>query len=529
MKLDEIARRNALRFPRKTAVRQGDVQRSWAELDLRVDRVANALRGRGLAEGSLVAILLGNCIEYLEIYLGAARAGLVAVPLNYRLTPPEVARILERAHPSLFVFGSSFRENAESILSLLPAVEHVWVVGEPDATTSAEPYEQALDNAADPRFPSTADDRSTFAIFFTSGTTGLPKGAMVSHRNLVANAYNQFVADESRAEDVNLVATPLHHMGAVFMSVTYMMLGCTQVILESFDAGRWLESVERERVSVALLVPTMINSVLNHPGLAHTDLSSLRRLFYGGGPMHPSVLRRALERLRCGFTQGYGLTETLEATFLTASDHVVDGTEQQQRRLASAGREAVGAEVRIVDPDGNDVPAEGVGEVLVRSESVISGYWRMPDETAATIRDGWFHTGDLGYLDEDRYLFIVDRLKDMVVSGGVNIYTKEIEAVLYEHPAVLEAAVIGVPDEQWGEAVAAVVVRRPGATVDAEALVSHCRRSLASYKKPRVVRFVDELPKNASGKILKRRLRTLLAGEGAAADATDPVAGERNR
>ena len=261
-----------------------------------------------------------------------------------------------------------------------------------------------------------------------------------------------------------------------------------------------------------LLIPTMINSILNDPELPQTDLGHLRLVFYGGGPMPPAVLDRAMASLRCDFTQGYGLTETLEATFLTRNDHVRGGSPVQQRRLASAGREAVGAQVRIVDDDDRELPPGEVGEILVRSRSVISGYWKMPDETARAIRGGWFYTGDLGFLDEDRYLFVVDRKKDMVVSGGVNIYTKEIEAVLYEHPAVQEAAVIGMPDEHWGEQVTAIVAVRPGLTVSADELIVHCRTHLTGFKKPRQVFFLDELPKNPSGKILKREIRQMLGG-----------------
>jgi long-chain acyl-CoA synthetase len=228
--------------------------------------------------------------------------------------------------------------------------------------------------------------------------------------------------------------------------------------------------------------------------------------------MPAAVLERASSTLGCAFTQGYGLTETLEATFLVAADHVLDGDELTRRRLSSAGREAVGAEVRVVDDRGRDVAAGEVGEVLVRSRSVIAGYWRQPDETAEAIRDGWFHTGDMGYLDEDRYLFIVDRKKDMVISGGVNIYTKEIEGVLYTHPAVLEAAVLGLPDEHWGEAVTAAVTLRPGATASEDDLIAHCAAELARFKIPKKVYFLSELPKNPSGKILKRDIRRELAG-----------------
>lgn len=504
--LDQIARRNALRFPDKPALIMGERSLTWKQLDRRVDRVATALLARGLRPGEMVAMLLANCPEFVELYFGVARAGLVATPVNYRLTAGELTQILSHAHPSLLIVGAAFAERARELEPLLPELEKRWVIGNA-SLPGAEDYEQVLAQATDAALESPADESDTFAVFFTSGTTGLPKGAMVSHLNLEANAYNQFVADGSLRQDVNLIGTPLYHMGAVFMAVTYMMLGCTQVILEYFDPAAWLDALQKRKASVALLVPTMINAVLNHPTLAEYDLSSLRLIFYGGGPMPPAVLRRALERMRCGFTQGYGLTETLEATFLVTADHVLDGSQQQEKRLASAGREAVSAEVRIVDAAGQNLGPNEVGEILVRSRSVISGYWNMPEETAATIRGGWFHTGDLGYMDEERYLFLVDRLKDMVISGGVNIYTKEIESVLYCHPAILEAAVIGLPDEEWGEIVTAVVVMRPGMTVSAEALIEHCRNELASYKKPRLVLFLDELPKNPSGKILKRDLR----------------------
>ncbi len=504
--LDAIPRHNAARFPDRAAVICRGSRLSWRELDQRVDRVAGALAAVGLKPGDRVALLLSNCSEFIELYFGISRAGMIAVPINYRLTPRETATILGSSRPELLVVGQAYQATALALEELMPTLRRRWVVGGP-----ADSYAETL-ALAPPPIPPAGNEDDPFAIFFTSGTTGLPKGAVVSHRNLEANAFNQCIADASRPSDINLVASPLYHMGAVFMATTYMLLGCTQVILPQFDPPAWFQAVEGEGATVSLLIPTMINSLLNHAELGARDLSRLRLIFYGGGPMPPALLRRALQQLGCGFTQGYGLTETLEATFLTASDHVLDGSETQLRRLASAGREAAGAEVRIVDLAGQDLPANEIGEILVRSHSVISGYWNSPEETAAAIRDGWFYTGDLGYLDEDRYLFLVDRKKDMVVSGGVNIYTKEIEAVLYAHPAVLEAAVIALPDEEWGEVVTAVVVLRPGMTMSAEQVIGHCTEQLASFKKPRVVHFVDELPKNPSGKILKRDLRDLFRG-----------------
>lgn len=509
MTLDEIVSRNALRFPRKPALVSGDRTLTWKDLDGRVNRLARAFTDAGLAPGARVAVLLSNCPEYFEIYFACARAGLIAVPLNYRLTPAEMAQVLRHAEPSLLVAGAEYAEACEALAAHVPGLPRWQVDG------SGE-YEARLAAAhADP-FPTRSREDDPAAIFYTSGTTGLPKGAMVSHVNLEMNGYNQAIADGSRPDDINLVSTPIYHVGAVFMAVTYMMLGCTQVILPRFEPGLWLKAMAASRATVSLLIPTMINAVLNHPEFGRHDLSRLRLIFYGGGPMPPAVLERAMTGFRCGFTQGYGLTETLEATFLVSSDHVPGAEGVVRERLRSAGREAVGAEVRIVDDNGADLPTGEIGEILIRSRSVIRGYWKMPEESAAAIRDGWFHTGDLGYLDEDRYLFVVDRKKDMVVSGGVNIYTKEIEAVLFEHPAVLEAAVFALPDEHWGEVVAAAVVLRHGMAADAEALQAHCKAHLAGFKCPRRFFFIDDLPKNPSGKVLKRELRRALGTEGAA-------------
>jgi acyl-CoA synthetase (AMP-forming)/AMP-acid ligase II len=511
MQLDQIVARNAQRFPHRAALICGDVSRTWSELEHRVDALSRALVGVGLMPGDRLAILLGNRPEYFELYFACARSGILAVPLNYRLTAAELATVLRHAEPAACVTEAVYAESLAAVRGELPSLRQVWLL-ERDYRSFSKGSSRLPADGSPTNVSAPSDDRSAIAIFYTSGTTGLPKGAMVSHRNLIHNGYNQLIADAARADDVVLLATPLYHLGAVFMAITYMMNGCTQVILPQFTPRAWLETAVARAVTASLLVSTMINAILNEPQFDHYDLRKLRLIFYGGGPMPPAVLRRAIERLPCNFTQGYGLTETLEASFLVAADHRLrPGDQRQLARLASAGREAIGAEIRIVDASDRNVPNGEIGEVLIRSESVISSYWRQPEETAHSIRDGWFYTGDLGYLDDERYLFLVDRKKDMVVSGGVNVYTKEIEAVLFTHPAVAEAAVFGMPDEHWGEAVCAAIVLRPGQEVNADALGEHCKAQLAGFKKPRRYFFVAELPKNPSGKVLKRELRQNLA------------------
>jgi long-chain acyl-CoA synthetase len=480
--LGDIPRRNARRFPRKPAFGG----HSWGEVDARVNRLANAL---DVAPGDRVAILAHNDHRYLETYWALAKRGAIAVPLNFRLLEDERAALLAHAEVCGIVVGQEYADTPAPGWRLGFGDEYEAVL----QRSSAEPPAEGP-GAEDP-----------FAIMYTSGTTGLPKGAVVTHGNLESNVYNQAIADKADPGDVNLTVTPLYHMGALFMATTYTALGCSNPILERFEPGEVLAAIERERATTCLLVPTMLNALLNAPSFGDHDLSSLRLVFYGGGPMPLPVLRRAIETIGCSFTQGYGLTETIEATFLTADDHALDGEPARERRLASAGREAVNAEVRVVDDECNDLAAGELGEILIRSPSVIREYWRAPEATAAAIRDGWFHTGDIGRRDEDGYLFVVDRKKDVIISGGENVYPKDVEDVLYAHPAVVEAAVIGIPDEHWGEVVTAVVVTR--APVEAEELLSHCRERLAGYKRPRLVRFVEALPRNPSGKILKRELR----------------------
>lgn len=511
MLFGEIVSRNARRRPDQLGITYKEKHWTWRELDERSNRLANMFLSSGLKKGDRVAILDQNSDTYVEIYFGLSKAGIIAVPINYRLSPSEMTNLITNAEPETMIVGGDYFKLAASLRGHLPSVKRYIGMGATPEAPLPEwmgDYEILLSGYSKDELHVDLHEEDVFSIMYTSGTTGLPKGAMSTHRNYTMNALVVIIADQSSREDKNLVISPLYHAGALFYSTAYMYLGCPQVILKQFDPKVVLETIERERITVCLLIPTMLNFVLNHPDFKKFDTSSLRRIFYGGGPMPLPILERAINSLKnCGFTQGYGLTETLETNLLLAEDHVLGGTPKQQERLKSAGRESATYEVKVMDEHGNPVPQGETGEIWVKGPAVIKGFWRNSEETMRTIENGWFKTGDLGKMDEDRYLYIVDRKKDMIISGGENIYAKEIDDILHRHPAVLEAAAIGVPDKEWGEAVKAIVVLKPGMTATEEEVIQFCKERLASYKKPKSVEFMEGLPKTASGKILKRDLR----------------------
>lgn len=479
---------------------------SFGDLEARVCRLANALLAAGLEKGDRIAVLSRNSIEYFEVYFACARGGFIAQPLNWRLAPIEIARIIDDGEPSLFVSEREFRDARDEVLSALASGASGLRTLEYGAGSDGT-YESLLDSSSDEAPVSDAGDDDPVLILYTGGTTGLSKGALHSHRTLYMGMLNQTVAERIVPTDVYMLTGQMFHI-PVALAMNYMAHGCP-VVLMNFDAREALDIIQRERVSAFLGITTMLNWMMAVDDFESYDLSSLRNIQYGGGPMPATVVKAALDAFPCTLIQGYGQTEGMTMTFLSQEDHARAVAGEHAERLNSCGREGFVTRVRVVDEQGIDVPRDGVtaGEIVVQSEANMLGYWRNPELTAQTLRDGWMWTGDVATWDADGYVFIVDRAKDMIISGGENIYSTQVEAAIHRHPGVLECAVIGVPDDEWGEAVKAVVVMKPGASATEQEIIDTARQHLASYQKPRSVDFVDALPKAPTGKILKRDLR----------------------
>ncbi|HKF38394.1 MAG TPA: long-chain-fatty-acid--CoA ligase, partial [Ktedonobacteraceae bacterium] len=438
-----------------------------------------------------------------------ARMGAVIVPLNIRLARPEIIYILNDSESKLLAVDKAFAPYAVG-RDTFSTVESVVFNGD-ETPAGMINYEDVISKGSHMQesVDQEMDDDDLAGLFYTGGTTGRAKGVMLSHKNVISNAINGFVAIGTTGQDKWLHAAPMFHLADVGAIFGLTMLGATHVFIPMFNPLHVLQAIQNEKVTLTVLVPAMLNAVLNHPEVDNYDLSSLRRLIYGASPMPVEWLRQGLQKWGQIFLQGYGMTETSPLlTVLDPRDHIPDGTPEQVRRRSSCGREILGVEVRVVNAEGEDIHPGEIGEIIARGPNVMQGYWRMPEATAAAIVDGWMHTGDLATVDEENYIYIVDRAKDMIISGGENIYSVEVENALYTHPAVLEVAVIGIPHDMWGEAVHAVVVCKPGMNVTADDLIAHARTQIAGYKIPRSIESSQEaLPKSGAGKILKRDLR----------------------
>ena len=491
----------------------GDRVRSWRESAERVARLAAALLELGVAPGDRVGILALNSDVYHEVLLAVPWADAVVVPANTRWSPAEIAFSLQDSGTAILVVDDTFAPMVPGLRAEAPVLRTVLHAG-PGPTPDGALDVEALIAGHDPVPDVRRGGGALAGIYYTGGTTGRPKGVMLSHANLLTSALGSAASGAFMTPGGRFLhAAPMFHLadGAAWAART--ALGGSHVMLPHFTPAAAAEAIERHRVTDVLLVPTMVQMLVDSPDAAGADLSSVRHLLYGASPISEAVLERAAARLpEAEFTQAYGMTELSPvATLLNAADHRV------ARLRRSAGRAAPHSEVRIVDEDDREVPTGTVGEIVCRGGHVMLGYWNRPEETAAALRGGWMHTGDGGYLDDEGYLFVVDRIKDMIVSGGENVYSVEVENALARHPAVASCAVIGVPDDDWGERVHAVVVPAAGTDPTAAELREHVKEHIAGYKAPRTVEFAESLPLSGAGKVLKRELRARYWSTGARA------------
>ena len=479
---------------------------SFAELDAHANQVANALLAAGLKPGERVAYVGKNSDHYFELLLGCAKAGVVIVPVGWRLAPPEIAFIVNNAEARLLFVGPELVGMVQANEAELGAGRAILAMEGGAGWPSYEAWRDAQAVSE----PGVEVKPSDVAVqLYTSGTTGRPKGAMLSHNNLLEGrrlaTSNPMPWSEWGPDDVSLVAMPVGHVGGTGWGLIGIVNGAKGVIAREFDPLKVLDYIEHDRVSKMFMVPAALQIVVRQPRARQVDYSRLKYILYGASPIPLDLLRECIEVFGCGFCQQYGMTETTGTiVYLPPEDHDPAGND----RMRAAGLPMPGVEIRVIDEAGREVPCGEVGEVATRSYANMAGYWKLDEATAATITaDGWLRTGDAGYMDEAGYLFIHDRVKDLIISGGENIYPAEVESAVYGHPSVAEVAVIGVPDETWGEAVKAVVVARPGASIDADEIIAFARTRIAAFKAPKSVDIIAALPRNASGKILRRELR----------------------
>ena len=492
-------------WPDRQAVVCGDRSLTYFQLDERSNRLANALLGLGLRKGDRVAVQARNCTQLVELETALLKAGLVKAALNARFTASEAGDVICNAAPQAMIAGAGFTHYSRDTAGFESVRHFISMNGSGDGMLDYEALIAAA-SASRPRIDVSADDLAV--LHFSSGSTGKIKAAMQTYGNRMACVRKMLFNNEAAplpGSRLGLLG-PITHASGMLMQ-PYLYAGATLHIFEKFDPAEFLAAVEQFRITDTLMVPAMLHMLLQEPSLAKRDLSSLRMLAYGAAPMAPARIEEAWHRVGPILAQGYGASEsTSGVTLLSRHDHA-EAIREAPHRLASCGRPYGESEVRVVSEYGEEVSGDEVGEIVVRGDDVFKGYWREPELTAETLIDGWLHTGDLARVDERGFIYIVDRKKDMVVSGGFNVFPTEVEAALYRHPAVYETCVIGVPDERWGEAVKAVVVRRDGMPLNEQDLIAHCRALLADYKTPRSVDFVAALPKNANGKLARKEVR----------------------
>ena len=515
MTLSEILPRAATLWPNQAAVMCGSHEFTYREVSDRVGRLAAALLQLGVKKGDRVAVLHRNCHRMLEAYFAAVHAGAILVPMNHRLTAGDLAYILDDTSCRVMIADDGWSDlAAKAITTAHTTCTPIWsgMGGRIAPAVDGPDYESLLEEVGEQRLPdATSGEDDPANVYYTSGTTGHQKGVVLTHRNISSHALATVAELALTDGDTWGHVAPMFHLADAWATWAITWVGGRHVMVGAFDPAAVFQTLAECEVTVTNLVPTMLNDLVNHPASGDVRLPAFRLVMSGGAPISPQLVQRVIDTFRCEYVQTYGLTETSPyLTFSLLKEHLRHLPPDDQMRYRSmTGRPALGVELRLVDEKGNDVPADGctVGEIIARGDRITPGYWRLPDATAEAFRDGWFHTGDLATVEGEGYFNIVDRKKDVILTGGELVYSTEVENILYDHPAVFEAAVIGVADDRLGESVAAFVVLRIGVSCGADDLARHCRDRLAHYKCPRTVGIIEALPKTGSGKISKRTLR----------------------
>jgi acyl-CoA synthetase (AMP-forming)/AMP-acid ligase II len=505
----DIVYRNAILYPDSEAFACGSERINFKRFNEKVNRLIHGLQALGIQKGDVIGILSWNRLEYPEVFGAAMKGGFVLAHFNFRLQAEELTDLINDSEARVVFLGPEFVETIDGIHKHLSKTEFFLAFGNAEGKMMA--YKELLESHSREEPEPGVREEDPLVIFYTSGTTGIPRGAIYTHKQKLENARIKALDIGIEFGDRHLVVLPMFHIGGDSHIWPFFLMGGCNVImpLPSFDPAAMLQTIAEEQITDVHIVPTQLISLLNLPDIKRHNLQKLKRVWYAASPMPTEVLKRGLSVFGPIFIQGYGLTESgPHTTVLSRAAHrAFEGDPEEQKVLASCGQPCLGVHLRIVDEEDNDLPPGQIGEIIVQSDRIMVEYWRKPDETNEAIRDGWLYTGDMGYYDEKGFIYIADRKNDMIVTGGENIYPKEVEDVLYRYPAVKEAAVIGIPDAYWIERVHALVVLEENAQAEEEDIISFCRKHMAHYKSPKSVEFVESLPKNPQGKILKKEIR----------------------